>query len=143
DCISFAGPLHDIGKIAVRDEVLLKRGVFTEEEKEIMKTHVVRGEEILRPLNLLTAEKAVVLYHHERWDGEGYPNRLKGDDIPLAARIFSVADTFDAMTSSRPYRKALSHEVSMEEILRCGGTQFDPCVVEAFLASGILNSGRG
>ncbi len=143
DSISFAGPLHDIGKIAVRDEVLLKRGVFTEEEKQIMKTHVVRGEEILRPLNLLTSEKAVVLYHHERWDGEGYPNRLKGNDIPLAARIFSVADTFDAMTSSRPYRTALSFEVSMEEIVRCGGTQFDPAVVEAFLASGILNIGRG
>ncbi|MBI1911693.1 MAG: response regulator [Deltaproteobacteria bacterium] len=138
DSISFAGPLHDIGKIGVRDEILLKKGSFTIDEREIMKSHVVRGEEILRPLNLLTSEKAVVLYHHERWDGQGYPNGLAGTDIPEVARIFSVADTFDAMTSSRPYRQALSFDVARDEIHRCRGTQFDPIVVDAFLECDIL-----
>jgi len=138
DSISFAGPLHDIGKIAIRDEILLKIGFFTSEEREIMMSHVVRGEEILRPLNLLDSEKAVVLYHHEKWDGTGYPNGLAEQNIPIAARIFSVADTFDAMTSSRPYRKALSSDIAREEIIKCTGTQFDPDVVAAFLQSEIL-----
>lgn len=138
DSISFAGPLHDIGKIGVRDEILLKRGHFTAGEREIMKSHVVRGEEILRPLNLLSSEKSVVLYHHERWDGGGYPTGLAGHSIPIVARIFSVADTFDAMTSTRPYRQALSFEVARDEIIRCKGTQFDPEIVEAFLESGIM-----
>lgn len=138
DSISFAGPLHDIGKIGIRDEILLKMGVFTADEREIMMSHVVRGEEILRPLNLLDSEKAVVLYHHEKWDGTGYPNRLAERNIPIAARIFSVADTFDAMTSSRPYRKALSFDIAREEIIKCTGTQFDPDVVAAFLQSDIL-----
>lgn len=138
DSISFAGPLHDIGKIGVRDEILLKRGSFSEEEREIMKSHVVRGEEILRPLNLLSSERDVVLYHHERWDGGGYPKGLSGAEIPVVARIFSVADTFDAMTSTRPYRQALSLEVAREEIVRCRGAQFDPEVVDAFLQSDLL-----
>ncbi|MBI5491336.1 MAG: response regulator [Deltaproteobacteria bacterium] len=138
DSISFAGPLHDIGKIGVRDEILLKKGHFTEDEREIMKSHVTRGLEILKPLNLLTSEKSVVLFHHERWDGEGYPNGLSGRDIPVVARIFSVADTFDAMTSTRPYRDALSSEVAREEIVKCSGAQFDPEIVDAFLKSGIL-----
>lgn len=138
DSISFAGPLHDIGKIGIRDEILLKRSNLTEEERDIMRSHVLRGEEILRPLNLLSSEKALVLYHHERWDGNGYPNHLSGKDIPVVARIFSVADTFDAMTSSRPYRDALSFDVAREEILRCKGTQFDPEVVNAFIDSDIL-----
>ncbi len=142
DSISFAGPLHDIGKIGVRDEILLKKGYFTVDEREIMKSHVTRGLEILKPLNLLTSEKAVVLFHHERWDGAGYPNGLLGGNIPVVARIFSVADTFDAMTSSRPYRDALSPEIAREEIIRCSGTQFDPDVVKAFLESGILK-GQG
>ncbi len=133
DSISFAGPLHDIGKIGIRDEILLKKGAFTPDEREIMKSHVIRGEEILKPLNLLESEKAVVLYHHERWDGNGYPNGLCGKEVPLVARIFSVADTFDAMTTTRPYRKALGFDVAKDEITRCSGTQFDPDVVEAFL----------
>lgn len=133
DSIRFAGPLHDIGKIAVRDDILLKRGSFTAEENQLMMSHVVRGEEILRPLNLLESEKAVVLYHHERWDGLGYPNGFAGQEIPSVARIFSVADTFDAMTSTRPYRKALSRQTAKEEISKCSGSQFDPVVVEAFM----------
>lgn len=138
DSISFAGPLHDIGKIGIRDDVLLKQGSFTDEERDQMKSHVVRGEEILRPLHLLNTEEAIVLYHHERWDGQGYPNGLSKEEIPLAARVFSVADTFDAMTSSRPYRNALSYDVAKEEIIRCSGTQFDPEIVEAFLLSTII-----
>ncbi len=138
DSINFAGPLHDIGKIGVRDEILLKKGSFSIDEKEVMQSHVTRGEEILRPLNLMQAEKAVVLYHHERWDGGGYPNGLGGSEIPLAARIFSVADTFDAMTSTRPYRNALSLDIARQEILRCSGTQFDPEIVDAFLNSEIM-----
>lgn len=142
DSISFAGPLHDIGKIGVRDEILLKKSLLTIDEREIMKSHVTMGLEILKPLNLLTSEKAVVLFHHERWDGAGYPNGLSGGNIPVVARIFSVADTFDAITSSRPYRDALSLEIAREEIIRCSGTQFDPDVVKAFLESGILK-GQG
>ncbi|MEK6531690.1 MAG: HD domain-containing phosphohydrolase [Deltaproteobacteria bacterium] len=138
DSISFAGPLHDIGKIGVRDDILLKKGIFSADEKEIIKNHVTRGEEILRPLNLMPAEKAIVLYHHERWDGAGYPTGLRGANIPLVARIFSVADTLDAMTSTRPYRSALSIDVTRAEILKCRGTQFDPSVVDAFFMSDIL-----
>lgn len=138
DSINFAGPLHDIGKIGVRDDILLKKGGFTGEEREIMKSHVVRGEEILRPLNLLESEKAVVLYHHERWDGGGYPRGLTGQEIPIVARIFSVADTFDAMTSTRPYRQALSLDVAKDEIVKCRGSQFDPEVVDAFISCEIL-----
>ncbi|HHL39475.1 MAG TPA: response regulator [Deltaproteobacteria bacterium] len=138
DCISFAGPLHDIGKIGVRDSVLLKEGPFLPDEKETMKSHVLRGEEILKPLNLLDSEKAVVLHHHEHYNGNGYPMGLRGDEIPIAARIFSVADTFDAMTSTRPYRKALKASVARAEIIRCAGTQFDPLVVEAFLETEFL-----
>ncbi len=140
DSISFAGPLHDIGKIGIRDEILLKKGPFTEEERKIMNTHVLRGCEILKPLNLMESERAVVLYHHERWDGTGYPEGLREDEIPLIARIFSVADTFDAMTTTRPYRKALSFEMAYNEILRCRGTQFDPQVVEAFMESDIVTT---
>ncbi len=138
DSMSFAGPLHDIGKIGIRDEILLKRGAFSEEEREIMNTHVLRGCEILKPLNLMESERAVVLYHHERWDGNGYPEGLREDEIPLIARIFSVADTLDAMTTTRPYRKALSFEMAYNEILRCQGTQFDPAVVEAFMESEVV-----
>jgi len=92
----------------------------------------------LRPLTLLVSERAVVLYHHERWDGGGYPKGLAGCEIPLVARIFSVADTFDAMTSTRPYRQALSLDVAKDEIVKCRGTQFDPEVVDAFVVSELL-----
>ncbi|MBI5561947.1 MAG: response regulator [Deltaproteobacteria bacterium] len=142
DSISFAGPLHDIGKIGVRDEILLKRSGFTINEREIMRSHVLRGEEILRPLNLMSTEKAVVLYHHERWDGAGYPAGLHGENIPLVARIFSIADTYDAMTSTRPYRTALTPQTAQEEIVRCKGTQFDPELVDAFVMSDIAHGGR-
>lgn len=138
DSIRFAGPLHDIGKIGVRDEILLKKGALTMEENVLMMSHVLRGEEILRPLNLLDSEKAVVLYHHERWDGSGYPNGLAGAGIPIEARIFSVADTLDAMTTTRPYRTALSFDAAKAEIAKCSGSQFDPKVVKALVESDFL-----
>ncbi len=132
ETLRFAGYLHDIGKVGVRDTVLLKEGKLTDSEyKEIMK-HPVIGEEIVKHLELLPEERAIIRSHHERWDGTGYPDGLKGEEIPYLARIIAVSDAYDAMTSSRPYRRAMPHEDAMEELMRCKGTQFDGEVVEAF-----------
>jgi putative nucleotidyltransferase with HDIG domain len=132
DSLGFAGHLHDIGKIGIRDHILMKPGKLTREEYEIIKTHPVIGEEIVRHLGLLPAETAIVRHHHERWDGNGYPDGLSGTDIPKLSRILAIADTFDAITSSRPYRKAGSFNFAMEEIKRYSGIQFDPECVAAF-----------
>jgi putative nucleotidyltransferase with HDIG domain len=126
--------LHDIGKIGVPDYILHKPGPLTPEEWEDMKRHPAIGHEMLRDISFLSGAAAIVAAHHERFDGKGYPHGLTGDEIPLGARIFVVADAFDAMTSDRPYRKALPPEVAREEIIRHSGTQFDPLVVQAFLA---------
>ncbi|MCD6420467.1 MAG: HD domain-containing protein, partial [Synergistetes bacterium] len=131
--IFLAGLLHDIGKIGVRGAVLNKAGKLTEEEYDEIKKHPVIGANILREVKHLQDIVPVILHHHERWDGRGYPDGLKGTGIPLWSRIMAVADTLDAMTSSRPYRKALSMEDAVEEIKRNAGRQFDPDVVEAFL----------
>lgn len=128
--ISFAGPLHDIGMIGLKDDILLKEGKYSKDEWEFMQAHVVHGEEILRPLNLHEDEKAIILHHHEWWDGSGYPNCLKGEGIPLVARIFSIADAYDAMTTERPYKDALTHEEAIKEIENFSGSQFDPEVVK-------------
>jgi putative nucleotidyltransferase with HDIG domain len=125
--------LHDVGKIGVRDSILLKPGKLTPEEWEYMRKHPEIGYNILREVKFLHGAADIVLAHHERWDGQGYPRGLKREEIPLGSRIFSVVDTFDSMTSDRPYRKAMTPEEALQEILRCGGTQFDPLVVEAFL----------
>ncbi len=125
--------LHDVGKIGVRDSILLKPGKLTEEEWTEMRRHPEIGYTMLKEVKFLAGAAAIVLAHHERWDGKGYPKGLREDGIPLGSRIFSVVDTFDSMTSDRPYRRALSVKEAMNEILRCGGTQFDPLVVEAFL----------
>jgi putative nucleotidyltransferase with HDIG domain len=125
--------LHDVGKIGVPDSILLKPGKLTSEEWVEMKKHPAIGFEILRSIKFLESAAEIVLSHQERWDGKGYPNGLEGPDIPLGARIFAVVDTLDAMTSDRPYRKALSYQAALDEIRRCSGTQFDPRVVEAFL----------
>ncbi len=132
DSLRFAGPLHDIGKIGISDQILMKPGKLTKDEYEIIKSHPVIGAEIVGHLGLLPVEKAIIRHHHERWDGKGYPDGLKQEEIPLLSRILAVADTFDAMTSCRPYRKALSIQEAEQEIKRNAGSQFDPVVVEAF-----------
>jgi len=125
--------LHDVGKIGVPDAILLKQGPLTPEEWEIMRSHVEIGYQMLRHIPFLEPALDIVRYHHERWDGKGYPCGLKGAEIPLAARIFAVCDTFDAILSDRPYRKGRSYEEAREEIRQKAGSQFDPAVVEAFL----------
>ncbi len=125
--------LHDVGKIGVPDSILLKPSKLTPEEWVQMKRHPRVGYELLRGIKFLAPAAEIVLAHQERWDGKGYPNGLIGDQIPLGARVFGVVDTLDAMTSNRPYRKALSFEAAREEVRRCSGTQFDPKVAEAFL----------
>jgi putative nucleotidyltransferase with HDIG domain len=126
--------LHDIGKMAIPDAILLKPGVLTAEETAIMREHCARGYQILRKIPYLGGAADIVYSHQEYYNGKGYPRGLKGGEIPLGARIFSVADTLDAITSDRPYRKASTFPAARKEIERCGGTQFDPGVVEVFLA---------
>ncbi len=126
--------LHDIGKMAIPDAILRKPGALTPEEKEIMKEHCYRGYHILRKIPFLLEAAEIVYAHQEMYDGTGYPRNLKGEEIPLGARIFALADTLDAITSDRPYRAGRSVAVAREEINRCGGTQFDPQVVKVFMA---------
>lgn len=128
-----AGLLHDIGKIGTYDVILDKPSKLTDEELSIMKQHPRIGEEILKPINGFKNVLSIVRSHHERFDGSGYPDGLKGEDIPLLARILFVADSFDSMTSDRPYRPAPGIGYAIEELKRCSGTQFDPDVVSAFL----------
>ena len=131
--IYLAGLLHDIGKIGVRDEVLTKRGPLTDEEFKHIQQHPVIGHRILADLHAISHLLPGVLYHHERYDGAGYPEGLKGDGIPLLARILAVADSFDAMNTSRPYRTAMPPE-RVDEILRQGsGTQWDPLIIDAYV----------
>jgi putative nucleotidyltransferase with HDIG domain len=125
--------LHDIGKIGVPDHILYKPGPLTPEEWEVMKQHPVIGYKMCMKIEMLRPAAPIVLHHHERWDGRGYPYGLNGAEIPLGARIFAIADTLDAMTSDRPYRKALSFAQAREEIERCAGSQFDPELVRVFL----------
>ncbi|MDA8158898.1 MAG: HD domain-containing protein [Deltaproteobacteria bacterium] len=125
--------LHDIGKIGIRDSVLLKPSKLTDEEFALMKKHPVLGEEILKKIKGLEYVVPGVKHHHERHDGKGYPDGLKGDEIELNAKIISVADTFDAMTSDRPYRKGMDSKAALDELVRCSGTQFDEKIVNAFI----------
>ncbi len=131
--IEIAGLLHDIGKIAMPKSILCKNGKLTDEEFMVMKSHPVRGEKIVINIKKLQMISEWVKAHHEKWDGTGYPDGLKGDQIPLPGRIIALADTYDAMTSTRPYRTALPHEVAINEIKRCSGTQFDPVLAELFV----------
>jgi len=131
--LEWAGLLHDIGKIGIRDSVLLKPGKLTREERMLMNEHPVKGEEILRDVDQLAAERPLIRHHHEWYNGSGYPDRLIGDQIPLLARVLHVADAFEAMTASRPYRPVpLTAAEAHEELRRYAGIQFDPMVVEAF-----------
>jgi HD-GYP domain-containing protein (c-di-GMP phosphodiesterase class II) len=130
--IEFGFLLHDVGKVAVPDAILFKSSSLTEEEYSLVRRHPLIGSEILRDIDFLGEGKLVVRHHHERWDGQGYPDGLEGDAIPLAARVFAVADALDALTTDRPYRPASSFSVARQEVLRGAGSQFDPVVVAAY-----------
>jgi putative nucleotidyltransferase with HDIG domain len=125
--------LHDIGKMAIPDNILRKPGKLTNEEMLIMREHCYRGYQMLKKIPFLNEACDIVYSHQEKFDGSGYPRGLRGDEIPLGARIFSIADTLDAITCDRPYRKAQSLDAARAEIKRCSGTQFDPEIVERFL----------
>ena len=125
--------LHDIGKIGIPDGILLKPGPLGPEEWKIMRTHPELGRRLVERISFLRGAVPIVYHHHERWDGTGYPGGLKGEVIPLGARVFAVADAFDAMTFDRPYSVAVSFDAARREIERCAGTHFDPAVVETFL----------
>ena len=129
-----AAILHDIGKIGIPDIILNKPDSLTEEEWEIMRSHPVRGESICSKLRFASEILPIIRHHHERFDGLGYPDGLKGSSIPYLARVVSVADAVDAMTSPRTYKTSVTMEQTIEELKRCSGTQFDPAIVEAFIA---------
>jgi len=125
--------LHDVGKIGVPDGILMKPGYLSEAEWHCMRSHPEIGHDMLSSISFLADALPVIRYHHERYDGSGYPQSLAGDQIPFGARIFAVVDALDAMTSERPYRRAMSLEDAVEEIARCAGTHFDPRVADALV----------
>jgi putative nucleotidyltransferase with HDIG domain len=127
-----AAHLHDIGKIGVNDSVLNKEGKLSKEEMIQMQAHSLIGYNILNKIDLFKEIEVIVLHHHERYDGEGYPNNIRGEDIPIESRIIAVADSFDAITSDRPYRRGSSYQVGIEEVNRHTFDQFCPMVVRAF-----------
>lgn len=131
--LQYIALIHDVGKVAVPENILKKEGLLSNKEYDIMKTHSLAGAEVIKDVKYFAAGSDIIKYHHERWDGSGYPDRIKGEDIPEGARIMAVADAFDAMTSDRPYRKALGSSLALKELKLCAGTQFDPKVVDAFI----------
>jgi len=144
--LNISGNLHDIGKIGVPDSILLKKGKLNFEEYEVIKTHPTIGANIISRFGMWTDEQLIIKHHHERFDGTGYPDGLKGNDIPFLSRILSVADAFDALTSDRSYRKRMSDEVAVSIIIANKWEQFDPKIVNIFLAlykQGILNTLTG
>src|SRR5437879_5648338 len=126
--------LHDIGKLAISDGILLKPGALTDEERRVMQQHAQIGYDLVKGIPFLAEAAEIIYAHHERWDGSGYPRGLKTEEIPVGARIFAVVDTFDAMTSDRPYRRALPFETSREVIERGAGKQYDAQVARVFLS---------
>jgi ribonuclease P protein subunit RPR2 len=133
DVVRRGAMLHDLGKLSIMDTILRKPERLTAEEFTIIKSHPVVGAKILEPLRFLARETCAVRHHHERWDGTGYPDGLGGEDIPIVARVVTVADVFDAITSNRPYRTALALDEARGEIARGSGSHFDPAVVDAFV----------
>lgn len=136
--VEFSSLFHDLGKIGIPDRVLLKPGRLTIEEENIMKAHPLKSAEIITPLAKVPFFRSTlpgVRHHHERMDGAGYPDGIAGDDIPLIARVILIADTFDAMTTTRPYRKGLAIEIAYRELKQFSGRQFDPHLVKVFLES--------
>ena len=135
DVLARAAELHDIGKVAVPDDILNKPGPLDDVEWRIMRQHTLVGERILAAAPALSAVARLVRLSHERWDGRGYPDGLEGEDIPIGARVIAVCDTYDAITSTRSYADAQSHEAALAELQRCAGSQFDPVAVKAFCAA--------
>ena len=133
DELTIVAKLHDIGKIGINEEILLKSGKLTDDEFEIVKTHTEKGYRIIKASNQLDNIAKGVLTHHERWDGDGYPLQLKGESIPLISRIVSIADAYDSMTSNNIYKKTLGKEDAIKELQRCAGKQFDPNIVKIFV----------
>jgi HD-GYP domain-containing protein (c-di-GMP phosphodiesterase class II) len=133
ETLRLGGSLHDVGKISVEESVLRKPGPLTQEELGQIRRHPVAGARLVECFDDFLAALPYVLHHHERWDGTGYPHRLEGHSIPLEARVLGVADAFDAMTSARPYRPALTVEQALAELERCAGTQFDPLLAHTFV----------
>lgn len=134
--------LHDLGKVGIEDAILKKNGILTPKEYEVMKQHSIIGENILKPLRSMSKLSALVRHHHELYDGTGYPDGLKGEDIPLAARILTMADIYDAITTDRPYRRALSREEAVETIKSYAGNKLDPKLVDVFVEI-IMENGSG
>jgi len=136
DLIVAAARVHDLGKIATDNRVLFKQSSLTPDERRIIEAHPAEGGELAGKFSMFRQGRRFIRHHHERWDGKGYPDGLAGEDIPLGARVITVADSYDAMTSDRPYRKALPADIAIIELRRGAGTQFDAEVVEAFIAAG-------
>jgi HD-GYP domain-containing protein (c-di-GMP phosphodiesterase class II) len=131
--LRWAAPLHDVGKVKLRPQLLRKAGPLTLEELAEIRSHPAAGARLVLPLRRFHDALPYVLYHHERWDGDGYPARLSGRRIPIEARLLAIADAFDAMISPRPYRRALTHEHALAEVEEGAGTQFDPVAAELFV----------
>lgn len=134
EALRLGGSLHDVGKIAVDERILRKPGPLDDAELAQIRRHPVTGARLVESFADFEPALPYVLHHHERWDGEGYPHKLQGESIPVEARILGVADAFDAMTSLRPYRPALTVEQALAELERCAGSQFDPRLAETFVA---------
>lgn len=133
EALRLGGSLHDVGKIAIDPDVLQKPGPLTPDELEQIRRHPVTGASLIQDVADFQPALPCVLHHHERWDGDGYPHRLRGDGIPIEARVLGISDAFDAMTSARPYRQALSVGQALDEVERCAGSQFDPLLAETFV----------